>query len=110
MEAHDALNIAFVSRESSAVLNIPYSVEDDKSVTWHHDLSLTSPLSKEDPTEVYQGDMIELFYVMSHIENSPFTVVQLVNYYNVKGFDYRISEGAIVDKVKIEMNRDENPN
>lgn len=108
MEAQDAINIAFVSKESSALVSLPYSVEADNSVNWRYDLALTSPLSKDNPTEVYQGDMVELFYVMSHIDSSPFTPAQLINYYNLKGFKYQIADGALVDKVKIEVENYDN--
>lgn len=108
MEAQDAVNIAFVSKESSALVSVPYSVEDNNYVNWHFDLSLTSPLSKENPTEVYQGDMVELFYVMSHIDSSPFSPAQLINYYSLKGFKYQIASGALVDKVKIEVESHDN--
>lgn len=110
MEAQDALNIAFVSKESSALVSIPYSIGENNQVKWHLDLSVTSPLSKEDPTEIYQGDMVELFYVMSHIENSPFTTAQLINYYSLKGFRYQIPNGTIVDKIKIKVEDNDNGN
>jgi len=106
-EAQDALNLAFVSKESSALLSIPYSIEDDNKVKWHFDLSVTSPLSKDNPAEVYQGDMVELFYVMSHIDVSPFTPAQLMNYYSIKGFTYHITDESFVEKVKIEVNSNE---
>lgn len=103
-KAQDALNIAFVSSDSSALVSLPYTVKEDNTVEWHDELSLTSPLSKENPAEVYQGDMVELFYIMSHIDNSPFTPAQLINYYSIKGFQYELAENVFVDKLKIEVN------
>jgi len=103
-EAQDALNLAFVSKESSALVSIPYTIQVDNTVKWHFDLSITSPLSKENPAEVYQGDMVELFYVMSHIDTSPFTPAQLMNYYSIKGFTYQITDDSFVEKVRIEVN------
>lgn len=108
MEAQDALNIAFVSKDSSALVSIPYTVRDNNTVEWHEELSVTSPLSKDNPAEVYQGDMVELFYVMSHIDNSPFTPAQLMNYYSLKGFTYQLADDALVEKVKIEVNTNDN--
>lgn len=110
MEAQDAINIAFVSKESSALISFPYSIENNNNVILHHDLAITSPLSKEDPSEIYQGDMVELFYVMSHIESPSFSPAQLINFYNLKGFTYKISDEALVDKVKIEVNTDDKIN
>jgi hypothetical protein len=103
VEGQDAINIAFVSKDSSALVSLPYSVEPNNVVNWHHDLSLTSPLSKSNPTEIYQGDMVELFYVMSHINSSPFSLAQLINYYNLKGFQYNISNGTFADTMKIKV-------
>jgi len=109
-QAQDALNISFVSKESSALINVPYVIQENNRVVWQMENAVTSPLSKEDPSEVYQGDMVELFYVMSHIDHSPFTTAQLINYYSVKGFKYQISENALVEKVKIEVNDNDNSN
>lgn len=107
-EAQDAINISFISKESSALVNVPYSVKENNDVSWHFDLAVISPLSKEDPTELYQGDMVELFYVMSHIDSAPFSMAQLVNYYNFKGFTYQISDDALVDKIKIRVEDNDN--
>lgn len=107
-QPQDALNISFISKESSAVLNVPYTIDSYNNVNWHLADALTSPLSKEDPSEVYQGDMVELFYVMSHIDHSAFTVAQLLNYYTVMNFKYEISEKSVVEKVNIESNNDNN--
>lgn len=107
-EAQDAINISFISKESSALVNVPYSVKENNDISWHFDLAIISPLSKEDPTELYQGDMVELFYIMSHIDSSPFSMAQLVNYYSFKGFTYQISEDALVDKIQIRVENNDN--
>lgn len=110
VEAQDALNIAFVTNDSSATVNIPYTVGDGNIVKWHEELSVTSPLTNENPSEVYQGDMVELFYIMSHINTSPFTPAQLMNYYSFKGYSYQLSDSAIVEKVQIDVEQNENDN
>jgi len=109
-EAQDAINVSFISKESSALVSVPYSVKDKNVLEWHLEHALISPLSKENPTELYQGDMVELFYVMSHIDTSPFTMAQLVNYYSLKGFNYQLAKDALVDKIKIEVESDDHTN
>jgi len=109
-EAQDAINISFISKESSALVSVPYSVKNKNDLEWNFDLAVISPLSKENPIELYQGDMVELFYIMSHIDDSPFTMAQLINYYGLKGFQYQISDSALVDKVRIEVENNDHIN
>jgi hypothetical protein len=49
------------------------------------------------------GDMVELFFVFSHSNNSgPFTYEEVLRYFNVNGFHYEIlNEQNIDDKNSI---------
>jgi len=86
----EALTLSFVSEDSSGVLSMPYTIKE-KEVNWkYEDFNLTKVADK-DPSEVYQGDMAELLYVMTHMDGPLFTPAQLLNYYSYKNYMFTIS-------------------
>lgn len=109
-DSMEALMLVFVSSDASASLKIPYTIVEDfsnaskESVQWSFDQAEITSLTKHDPTEVYQGDIVELLYVMSQIKSSPFTFPQLLNFYSHWGFEYKINDKAILDKIEMKVN------
>jgi hypothetical protein len=84
-DATDALSLSFVSSDSSGLLTLPYRIVDNQVLWSQKDFTLTS-LTEDDPTKTFQGEMVELFYTMSHLDGPLFTIPQLLNYLSYKNF------------------------
>jgi hypothetical protein len=102
-ESTDALSLCFASEESSGILTMPYSIVND-TVQWSCDEFQLSNMANEDPTKKYQGDMVELFYLMTHLTGPLFTVPQLLNYYTYKGYQFMFPETTKVSSIKVDYN------
>ena len=96
----DALSLSFVSEESSGILTLPYTVIDNK-VQWFESEFDLSNMAEEDPKKKYQGEMVDLFYMMTHLEGPLFTPAQLLNYYNHKGYQFMIPDTTKVSSIKV---------
>jgi hypothetical protein len=100
--AVEALSITFMNEESSAVFTMPYRIENN-TVVWLEDKFVVSDFSPEDPTKVYQGDMVELFYIMTHLDGKIFSTADILNYLSYKQINYIISDNSIVEKIDITL-------
>ena len=99
----EALTLSFVSEESSGLFVMPYTVQD-KKVNWIVEDFNLSQVAEKDPSEVYQGDMAELLYIMTHMDNSLFTPAQLLNYYTYKKYMFIIPDDAKTSNIiKVEL-------
>lgn len=92
---HDALNIAFISPDFCYIYTLPYTVQEDNQVLYDYQKSYMISMAKDDSGKfdslTSTGDMIELFFIFSHIENrGPFTVDELLSYYDENNFHYEI--------------------
>jgi hypothetical protein len=103
VQPSESMVLSFVSKEQSAILSVPYEYDAENGVKWQLDSHVISSLVKENPTEIYQGDSVELFYVMSQIRACPFTFRQLLNYYNYKGFTYKLNKNVNLEKVQLSI-------
>ncbi len=102
-EPVEALTLSFVSEDSSGILVMPYTIKE-KEVNWIYEDFDLSKIADQDPSEVYQGDMAELLYTMTHLEDPLFTPAQLLNYYNYKNYMFIIpDESKIVNSIKVEL-------
>lgn len=87
----EALTLSFVSEDSSGVLSMPYTIKETE-VNWKYENFNLCKIVDKDPSEVYQGDMAELLYVMTHMDESLFTPAQLLNYYIYKEYKFIIPD------------------
>lgn len=105
----ECLLINFVSKDSACTVMMPYdyTIQSDESyvVNWLYDHFNCIPLDpdSEDSQHYATGNMTDLFYIMSHIKDSPFNMGTLINYYNFRDFPLIISEDSIAQKVTIEF-------
>jgi hypothetical protein len=99
----DALSLTFASQDSSGMLIMPYEVIDNK-VIWNSDKFDVSTLANDDPSKTYQGEIAELFYLMTHLNGPLFTPAQLLNYYNFKGYNFIFpSESHLERIIKVQI-------
>jgi len=99
----DALSLSFVSEESSGIFTMPYQIVDNK-VDWVVSEFELSNMVEDDPTKKYQGDMVELYYLMTHLEGPLFTVPQLLNYYSYRGYNFMIPDTTRFNAIKVIKN------
>lgn len=91
-KTNDAVNMAFVSPDFCYIYTLPYTVDSDNIVTYLYDKSFLVSVDKDtDDDPNASGDMIELFFIFSHVENTgPFTVDELLSYYDENQVTYEI--------------------
>ena len=101
-DATDALSLSFVSSDSSGLLTLPYRIVDNQVLWSQKDFSLTN-LTEDDPTKTFQGEMVELFYTMSHLDGPLFTIPQLLNYLSYKKFQYILPDSSKLNSIKVNL-------
>lgn len=77
----------FICDDSAHVVCLPYSYDNDQ-VVW----DLSSQTSESIDLKHHDGitqQMIELLYVYSHIQNSPFQLSDLLSYYSSMGYQFK---------------------
>ena len=91
-KVNDAINMAFVSPDFCYIYTLPYTVDSENNVTYLYDKSFLVSVVKENEDEsTASGDMIELFFIFSHVDNTgPFTVDELLSYYDENNITYEI--------------------
>lgn len=99
----DAFSLSFASSDSSGLITLPYEIINNKLIWITNDFLLGS-LAEENPSKSYQGDMPELFYIMSNLDGPIFTVSQLLNYYSYKNFKFSLSKNSSVQSIKLNLN------
>lgn len=102
-EKRDALSVNFINSSAAGVVNMPYTAEDNK-VIWHID-EFASFGMEDAPADKYSlsGVLSEMFYIMSHINQSIFPMNTLINYYNFRDFPMLLNDENIVQKIKIDL-------
>ena len=97
----DAMVVTFVTPDHCLIFTTPYTYNSDNTVNWLMEDSFINKVthsvtSGDSPV----GDMVELFFVFSHSNNSgPFSYEEVLRYFNVNGFNYQIlNEQNIDDK------------
>jgi len=101
----DCLTLSFASRNSSCLVIMPYQVNSDNNVIWLHDeFNIASMLDEEAAVSLdATGTLTELFYIMSHIKQSPFPFNTLINYYSFRDFPYTLPPSMIGDKILVKI-------
>jgi hypothetical protein len=90
---HDALNISFVSYDYCYIYSLPYNVLENNHVNFQYENSTMSSVIKEiNKSEMTSSnDMVELFFIFSHVENKgPFTYDEVLSYYDDNDVSYEI--------------------
>lgn len=105
----EALNISFVGSEVACVVILPYEIQNNEQgediVYWKNELFSISSLT--DSSQPVQGNMTELFYIMSHIKRSSFNMNTLINYYSFRDFSSVVPEESIAQKIYVNMSKDD---
>lgn len=95
----DAMVVAFVTPDHCLIFTTPYTYNQDNTINWLMEEAfinkVTHSVSNGDSPV---GDMVELFFVFSHSDNSgPFTYDEVLRYFNVNGFAYEILNEQNID-------------
>jgi hypothetical protein len=88
----DAMNMTFVSPDFCLICTFPYLIKDDNEVIFDYDESNMISIAKEDDTSSSAaGDMLELFYIFSHVENTgPFHIDDVLAFFDDNNMIYEI--------------------
>jgi hypothetical protein len=100
-EKVDALVLTFATRESACVVVLPYRITSTHEVIWNNEDFHIAPLTSE--SNNYSGGLTDLYFIMSHIESSPFSFNTLVNYYSFRDFPFHTSGGLVAEKIMINI-------
>ena len=97
----DALLLTFATRESACVIVLPYKITSANEVIWNNEEFNIAPLNSENDN--YSGGLTDLYFIMSHIESSPFAFNTLVNYYSFRDFPFQTCGGLVSEKIMIKI-------
>jgi hypothetical protein len=88
----DAMNMTFVSPDFCFIYTLPYQVKDDNEVVFDYDQSnMISVIKEDEAAAAAAGDMLELFYIFSHVENTgPFHIHDVLAYFDDNDMIYEI--------------------
>lgn len=100
----DALIVTYVTKQKCVVFTVPYSLNQEKKVVYDFDQAYLNSVATSDGTtkEVPRGDMIELFFIFSHMDTSgPFAFHEVLNFMKKNGFNYQIINPSALDQKRI---------
>jgi hypothetical protein len=97
----DALLLTFATRESACVVVLPYKITSTNEVLWDNEKFSIAPLNSE--SNNYSGGLTDLYFIMSHIESSPFAFNTLVNYYSFRDFPFKTTGGLVSEKIMVKI-------
>lgn len=105
LNPEDCLLLNFASRTSSCIVIMPYKIDSDNNVIWKHDqFNIASMLGSDELTNLDSSDtLVELFYIMSHVKESPFPFNTLINYYSLRDFPYTLPPSMIGEKLLVKL-------
>ena len=88
----DAMNMTFVSPDFCFIYTLPYKIEDANEVIFDYDQShMISVIKEDEAAAAAAGDMLELFYIFSHVENTgPFHIDDVLAYFDDNDMIYEI--------------------
>jgi hypothetical protein len=94
---YDALNVSFVSSDYCFIYSIPYTINQLNEVTFEYEKSNMSSVIKEisNGEITSSGDMIELFFIFSQVDNKgPFSYDEVLSYYDDNNIHYEIVDSS----------------
>jgi hypothetical protein len=100
----DALVITYVTKSKCVVFTVPYTVSDQNDVTFDYDKAYLNTIASSDGTtkDVPRGDMIELFFIFSHMDTSgPFSFHEVLSFLKNKGFEFQIIDQSALEEKHI---------
>jgi hypothetical protein len=100
----DALVITYVTKSKCVVFTVPYTVNDQNDVTFDYDKAYLNTIASSDGTtkDVPRGDMIELFFIFSHMDTSgPFSFHEVLSFLKNKGFEFQIIDQSALEEKHI---------
>lgn len=80
----DCLQIFVISESQGHIVQLPYSKNQDNTVTWHTDQFQTENLLSTN-FEGSTKDMINLFFMFTHLDSSAYTVHECLSYLSYSG-------------------------
>lgn len=81
---HSSLNVFTLSDLSAFVTSMPYTVTSTNQVTWLNDQFTTENILDKN-FDGLSKEMVNLFYMLTHIDGSPYTVQELLSYLSYVG-------------------------
>ena len=100
-EKIDALFLTFATNDAACVVILPYKINSTNDVIWNENEFNISSLNEE--TKNSSGTLSDLYYVMSHMKDSPFSFNTLVNYYSFRDFPFHTSDALVSEKIMIKV-------
>lgn len=100
-EKSDALVVTYVSRSKCVVFTVPYKIDASNEVTFNFDQAYFNSVASSDGTtkNVPRGDMIELFFIFSHMDTSgPFSFHEILAFFKNNGFGFQIINPSALEE------------
>lgn len=97
----DALVTTFVTKHKCVVFTVPYTVNEQNEVTFNYDQAYLNSIASSDGTtkDIPRGDMIELFFIFSHMDTSgPFSFHEVLSFLKNKGFEFQIINQSALEE------------
>lgn len=92
---HSVLSAFTITEDYGYVTSMPYSIDSSNNITWMTDqFESTNVLDKH--FEGVSKEMLNMFYMFSHMERGPYTVHELATYLTFVGTSVQFS-----DKIKV---------
>lgn len=88
-----SLNTFTLSDAYAFITTMPYSVDDKLNVSWYTEKFETSNVLDKN-FEGISKEMVNLFYMFTHVENSPYTVQEVLSYLTFVGATISIHENT----------------
>lgn len=85
----DCLQIFVISESQGHIIQLPYTKNEDNTILWHTDQFQTENLLSTN----YEGstrDMINLFFMFTHLDASAYTVHECLSYLSYSGAGIQI--------------------
>lgn len=103
-EVSEALIVSFVTPDHCLIATLPYTYDEHNKTTWYLDKAFGTKIHVDSQTDNLTGDMMELFYVYSHLEQpGPFTPVEILRYFDATGFKYEIFDDKYITNATFPM-------
>lgn len=86
-----SLNVFTVCEEYAFITTMPYSVDESRNVHWFTDQFETSNVLDKN-FEGISKEMVNLFFMFTHIDSAPYTVQEVLSYLTYVGASINLQE------------------
>lgn len=100
----DALVVTYVTPSKCVVFTVPYVIKPGNEVEFLFDKAYFNSVASTDGTtkNVARGDMIELFFIFSHMDTSgPFSYHEVLTFFQNNGFEFQILNPSALEEKSI---------